>query len=389
MIYKIFQRELLIITQCNIKFSQNKDDIMISSVSSLNTPWAFALKKCTCGKKTLHASQVTLYVLTVISAGISIESTIKPSLSSWIYPVSYTTLGLSLLGIITTLACKSLGAVACRPQVSVSQEISLLSLENMPSLNLTSLIHELCEMSLDGTSKPCTTERVKEIVILLERSDNLNALNSIPEYYQNKQRSLLSLPSTFYTPLQYWASRGNLPVVEFLMQHGAVDYPTLPEDTNNGSQMTSALYAATMARHAPVVAYLLRHEAQPSIAFNQNLLSSFIPKLIFELCQGITFFAHIPTEKQVSFEGLELVLQHLASHQPDNLQLQLKVPICPEKNSLDWVETLNRGPEREQLLEILTRFGAVKGNALSHEELAVHGNIGPGFTLQEIASFKN
>lgn len=354
---------------------------MISPVSPQNNFCVSSFKKCTHSKNTLRVSQAALCALTVLSAGVSLEGCIRSSLSPWVYLTSYTTLGLSLLGIAIIFNCK--------PMAYIPQTASLLTPEEIRPLILTSLMHELCEMYPDGTFKPCTIEHLKEIVVELEHRDALNALNNIPEYYLNKPRSLFSLSSTFYTPLQYWASQGNLPAVELLMQHGAVDYPTLPEDTNNSSRMTSALYAATLAGHAPVVSYLLRHEAQPSIAFNQNLLASFIPKLIFELCQKVSFHPLITPERQAPFEGLEQVLQYLASYQSDNLQLQLKVPIYPEKNSLEWVETLDQGPEREQLLEILTRFGALKDNVLSNDELAAHGNIGSGFTLQEISSFKN
>lgn len=362
---------------------------MVTPVFSHNNFFVASFKKCTHNTNALCASQAALGVLTVLSAGVSLEGWISHSFSYWIYPTSYATFALSLLGIGATLACKPLVSAACNPPVVAPQEVPLLSLEEIASLNSTSLVHELCEMHPDGKHKPCTIERLEEIVIQLEHKA-LNGLNTIPEYYLSKPRSLLPLPSTFYTPLQYWASQGNLPAVKFLIQHGAVDYPTPSEDILNSSEMTSALYTATMAGHVPIVSYLLRQGAQPTIAFNQNLLASFVPKLIFELCLKISFRPLITPERQAPFEGLRQVLQHLSLHQPSNLQLQLKIPIYPEKNSLDWVETLYpQSPEREQLLQILTEFGGVKNNVISNDELTTHGKIGAGFTLQEIFSFKD
>jgi hypothetical protein len=337
---------------------------------------------CTLSKTTLRVSQATLGLLAILSGSIALEGCIESNLPSWTYPTSYFTVGFSLLGLATTLIFK--------PTVytPITQRTPLLSSKEISSLDVSSLIHELCEMNTDGTSKPCTMERLKEIIEELEIKEALKALNSIPKHYLSKSNSmkLFSLPDTLYTPLQYWAARGNLPAVQFLVKHGAVDYPDARVEIDSG-KMTSALYAAVMHGHSSVTSYLLLHGAQATIAFNNNLLFSFIPKLIFEFCQIDAFGFPITLS---FFECLEQVLQHLSSHQPSSLALQLRIPISSGKGSFDWVETVESpSNERMQLTQLLAQFGAIRNNALSNDELQSQGNIGRGFTLQEISSFKH
>src|SRR5277367_1713316 len=173
-------------------------------------------EKYTISKAALRISQAALGILAVFNTGVLLEGCIRHNVSPWVYPVSCAAIGLSFVGTMVTLCFK--------PVVSVARKTPLLNPAIIASLHLTPLIHELCEMDLEGKPKPCTIERMQEILTHLENESALHTLNTIPEYELSKQ-CWPTLPPTRYTPLQHWASLGNLPAVQLLVKYGAVDYP--------------------------------------------------------------------------------------------------------------------------------------------------------------------
>lgn len=259
--------------------------------------------------------------------------------------------------------------------------------------NLTSLLDQLCEEGEEGKIK-CPIEKLKDIVGQLKDANMLQFLDAIPACcYNNPQSSFFRMwnECSYFTPLHYWAKEGNLEAVEILIKNGAHDHFTEGE---NLYEITSGLYLAALFGHPKVVEYLLKNGSRADVAFGKNnVLQSFIPKLIFDI--GQSWETH-----DGALDCLRLILSELKRKDPKNLEFQLRIPVeSTLKNTLnayDWLEWENSDDKQSQerkklkLLQLLlVEFGADKVGLCTTEELRAKSyNVGAGFTLCRISKMK-
>src|SRR5205823_2058868 len=108
----------------------------------------------------------------------------------------------------------------------------------------------------------------------------------------------------------------------------------------------------------------------------------FIPKLVFELYQTENI-------ENDSLGCLERILNHLKINYPASLELQMKIPVNEGENSLDYIKNAcSRVPNQSDLEQLLIRFGSREKEVFSNNQLKVNYNIGRGFTLYDVSTFK-
>lgn len=351
---------------------------MIPSVHFRDYTYSIPYINFTLSETTLRVTQVTLGMLSglgLMFGGLS--QYYLPSswlTSSWLTPSWSCTVGIALLGLGGTCMFKQ-NNLPDRESLL----IPLIPPQQIPSEHLQ-LIHELCEITVEGVSLECSLERVHAILSELQKGDNLRLLNTIPSYYLEQQRSpIFQTPLIQFTPLQHWASKGNLEVVKLLLEHGAVDYcAKSPPGT------TSALYEAALHGQIEVVDFLLGSGAHADLAFNGNVLRYFIPKFVFQLIQRTQ-------AQEISVACLDHILISLSKNQPENLKLQLKIPVNEGENVLCWIDK-NRGQTQstiaQQIMQMLIGFGATE-QVYSLDDLCQQQmEVGTGITLCAESSLK-
>lgn len=254
------------------------------------------------------------------------------------------------------------------------------------------LLDELCERDEQGKEITSTPHRINEILAILKTAHKLSYLNAIPNYYFTRQESCFpgSAPP-YYTPLHYWAKKGDLTTVKLLIEQGAKDYFT---EGSAVDQLVTGLYLAAKGGHLNVVQYLLQKGSPIDIAFsNQNVLCSFLPKLIFEMTQLLVEKVD-ELEANNLLECLKIILSHLGEKNKQNLQFQLRIPIRENVNILDWIVQEYSTEEikiqqRIKTLENLLQLYVTEKDVFSIKELQEKGyNVGNGFTLYERSTLK-
>lgn len=332
----------------------------------------------TISKTALEVTQYLMVTFFIASCAVALSGVSKQY--SWSY-------GLNLGVIVVSLLI--LGITCCFQKQDLSEKKSLvnrvLSSHTTPLVSELSeehmgLMHELCEMDGEGQPKECTLERVNTILSKLKEEDSLSVLNSIPSYYMEESRNFLCYTRPIqYTPLHYWASKGNLEVVKLLVGHGACDYCA-----NSPSYTTSALYEAGLHGHIEVVQYLLNYGAHADLPFNNNSLFYFIPQLMFQML----------LEPMVKYQGclecLDLILTSLSESDPSSLQLQLKIPVDEDgANILCWIKKNDTSSLAQDLVRMLVKWGANETAGCTLDELTQKGmHTGNGITLVGLASLK-
>lgn len=253
----------------------------------------------------------------------------------------------------------------------------LVTPEEVEEWGYTETVHELCEMDPEGKRRPCSFDRLKEIIARLAESDRLFLLNTIPKFYRDSQASVPM------TPLSYWIYSDNRAAVNLLLQYGAAVRIEDNRDPEHKGWMfkhihfpnhRSALLQATRHRLPEIVECLLEHGANGSFAFDDNLLFSFIPVLIFDAIQGRNLFGFdIPKEFVTC---LELIFNAMPRQE---LQKQLQVPISVEPtplNVITWLRKQNESQTRTLLLEVLEKYADNADQAYTTEELRKIGKVG-------------
>jgi len=306
-------------------------------------------------------------------------------------------------GVLTAVCIVSLFVTCFFEKKRVLETIPLLPSEFAKGAQLQPLYHlnsenqnlldELCERDGEGRQIQSSLSRISAILDQFKQSYHLSILNSIPNCCANDPHQSIRRDFVFYTPLHYWAKKGNLPIVKILIKNGAKDYFTEGEDCY---KLTSALYQAALYGHPQVVKYLLDNGSHIDIAFaNQNILHCFIPKLTFELVQKIQK-ANKNEDQEGHLECFRLILSQLNLKNSGNLQFQLSIPIDKGYNALNWIdrELFNAHGEVEkslltQLRDLLIKYGAVRKHVFKINELEEKGcNIGTGITLYRATTFK-
>jgi hypothetical protein len=263
----------------------------------------------------------------------------------------------------------------------------LVTPEDVEEWGYTEIVHELCEMDVEGKRRPCSFDRLKEIIARLAESDRLFLLNTIPKFYRDSQASVPM------TPLSYWIYSNNRDAVNLLLQYGAAVRIEDNRDPEHKGWMfkhihfpnhRSALLQATRHRLPEIVECLLEHGANGSFAFDDNLLFSFIPALIFDAIQGRNLFGFDIQKEFVTC--LELIFNAMP-HQ--ELQKQLQVPISVEPtplNVITWMREQNESEGRNLLLELLEKYADNADQVYTMEQLRKIGEI--GHTLDERVRLK-
>lgn len=274
----------------------------------------------------------------------------------------------------------------CEDKVKQLIDVQLIKTSEISRLGLTDIIHELCEIDVEGNYRPCRIERIKEILSILKDKNALHVLNSIPKYIDDNSYkcSLYESPSPCYTPLQHWASQGDIEAVKAFVQAGASDFCKDNIETHCDK---SALYVAALHGHKEIVQYLLKNGAKANIAFHNNVLTSFVPQFIYEIsCKNVI------TNDQLAC--LEIILNHLCKVDRENLTFQLQIPIdfFDRKgiylNIFDFLNNY-QPPNYQKAKVLLLKFGAESSKVFSLKKLRTLGlSVGTGFTLHERSSFK-
>ncbi len=177
--------------------------------------------------------------------------------------------------------------------------------------------------------------------------------------------------------MYYYVQRGNLNAIQIL----------LARKRFTELNLTTALYVAAKAANIDVVKYLLNNGAGVDQAFlDNNLLHSFIPKLIFEMTNQ-----HPEWIIEDHITCLKQLLTHLKANNPENLRLQLQIPISDKTTCYQWVssEAENSGVNKLILIkQLLEEFGAQNLSHLSLDDLRSLGDIGSGYNMYDISCFK-
>lgn len=333
----------------------------------------------TISKTALEVTQYLMVTLFISSSAVAISGMSKQY--AWSYGVNIGTIMLSLL--ILGISCGFQKGDLCEKKSLFNQTLSQHTTPLVTDLSEKHIgwMHELCEMDEEGHAKECTLERVNTILSKLKEEGSLYVLNSIPSYYIEESRHPLSYTHPIqYTPLNYWASKGNVEVVKLLVEHGARDYcADAPPYT------TSALYEAALYGRIEVVQYLLSCGAHADLPFRNNSLFYFVPQFSFQILKEPL------QEYKNTLHCLELSLLSLSKKDPINLQLQLKIPVDEEgANILCWLKKNRTGPLAQDLADILIKWGANETASCNVHELTQKGmHIGNGITLVDLASLKN
>lgn len=222
-------------------------------------------------------------------------------------------------------------------------------------------IHQLCEMNTEGVFQKCSVEKAGEILNELKDKNRLDVINSIPEYFVNNsyRKSVGDKAEPLHTPLQYWAAKGHLPMVKILIDNGAADYCTAYEGLCGMTK--SALYAAALNGNISVVNYLLECGAHADIAFNDNILFSFIPYFVFVISRKDDI-------NENSLECLKMILSNLNFTAQESLKRQLKIPVSDNRNCIDYV-AFAKPNNYGTLIELLKSFGGIEKDVLTNEQL--------------------
>lgn len=335
-----------------------------------------------CTQKTITQKNIDrircgLAVTTLLTTAVVIEGTTSHKAPNWVYPIDGGAMVVSMIGFIATYCFKRLPLLVNNALSNLT--IKLVDPKKIDELKVAQHVHELCEMDIQGKPKQCSFSRVQEIVQLLKEKQALEALNTVPCYYLT-QCGPGSNSEPRYTPLQYWSSKGNLDIVRHLVEHGALDYC---KETRDSYASNSALYVAALHGHSAVVDYLLQHEAQAAIPFRNNLLCYFIPKWVFEITQ-------LKDRNSEMLSCLRKILIYLQVYKPNNLALQLKIPVSKTENCVGWVQHLMKDQDSflKQLAALLEEFGGKAHDVISLDDLRKIGDVGPGLTLEETSRLK-
>lgn len=326
-----------------------------------------------------------------IAGTTTLWSLYENQIPSWVYYTNIATTTVALCVLYGTCFC------VFKPD---SKQISRTQPENflMPlppnDTDTRKMLDELCERDPEGKTIDCSLKRVQEIVTKLSSNHHLKYLNAIPPYFiTNFPPPLLPTASLCFTPLHYWARKGNLDVVSLLVINGAVDYF---ESGENSHELASSLYWSTLYGHKEVVEFLIKRGSSFSVAFaDQNVLRYFIPKLIFEMSELIPQY---DSEEDVldALNCLKIGLMHLKKEDLKNLKLQLKIPIKDTLNCLGWLRWKYSEAEKDgleftraqMLVNILEEFDNGT-KALSLKELReMEYNVGTGITLYQESRMK-
>ncbi len=326
----------------------------------------------------LRTGQAFSVICVLVGSSLVLDRSCRETHHQWEYPV-----GGSLIaaGVIGYIFCNILGKSVLSTFKLKNHDRKSIQMDQATLLMTSSKVHQLCEINENGTPFPCSKDQIHELIKTLK---NTNGLNIIPNYYLERDRDRSPIAIKIHTPLQYWAFKGDLATVQLLVKNGALDY-FIPHETR---EMTSALYVATQNGQADIVDYLLKEGATGAIAFNGNVLRSFVPKFVFEICNLAS--SGIVTDKAT--DCLEKVLRNLAENDPENLEFQLRIPISDGYNSLAWVQYAqnenSNDPILRSLVKLLIKQGAKSDNAFTTSELEEKHNIGTGLTLEALSRLK-
>lgn len=345
-----------------------------------------------------------LFAILALVAIIVVYSMGHHNFPKWIIPTAVTLTIVCSVGSIVTLffkkrEIKEIPSPNTRPPLS---DIHLAEGDRLQALSdfspeQSALLDELCERNQQGCEVTCSTERCYEILTQFERGGGLAILNTIPKCCRNHSWKFSCRAHVPYTALHYWAKKGNLSIVEMLVEKGAKDYFS---SGKNSYQLYSALQVAALCGHLPVVQYLLKNESHVDIAFvDKNVLRCFVPQLIFLRACNIRITGGGDECEFDSFlQCLDMILNALMVKNPINLQFQLNIPIEEGQNAFVHIEKVllafsHNERKREKLTmlkELLIRYGAAKDErAYTVEELRAAGhNIGIGFTLAHASQLK-
>ena len=332
----------------------------------------------TVDKTYLYAVRSILGLCVIGGCGVAMSSISQYRLPTWGYVIDAVLTVTSALCLLGTYFSKK------EPPEQEALMAPKLSLHTAPSINDVSEDHmKLVEKLCEGKGK-CDLEQARSIVKDLKQQNHLALLNVIPPFCSNTLGPHFYTHETQRTPLQCYASEGDLEISKLLVEHGALDYCG---DKNN----TSALYEAAFYGHLHMVEYLIEQGAHANLAFKKNPLFYFIPKFAFEM---VMCKSHL--EYKSCFVCFRYILDCHSKNHPENLKTQFKIPIDEQEvNILCWlkkmqlIRTQHQGPMIQELQEILIHFGASEQDALTKNDLMVQGmDIGVGITLYEIASQK-
>ena len=184
-------------------------------------------------------------------------------------------------------------------------DTELVDVDTIKKMNLSGLVHELCERDeQSGEKRECSLQHLKDLIAQLKTSNSLCVLNTIPDYYDiNRDHFDYAHLKHDYTPLQYWAAKGNLEAVQLLVNHGAYDYC---KGCNK-----SALYVAAFHGRLEIVDYLLQQGANADIAFRESAFHYFIPKFIFQVSEYKFQISEKIESKDSAIDCFEKILKDL------------------------------------------------------------------------------
>src|SRR5262249_9427442 len=153
--------------------------------------------KYTISKTCLRTSQAILGALTVLSIGIEIEGASYHQCPEWVYQTGYGLIAFSVTSFLGTCTLKRISSSEIVKKI-MNSSTKLLDPEEIKTCNLNPLIHELCEMDIDGSFFPCSQSRLQEIIAQLKKQNLLKALNTIPEHslVSNDQLRIFPVLST-------------------------------------------------------------------------------------------------------------------------------------------------------------------------------------------------
>ncbi len=333
----------------------------------------------TIGQSTLRISEIFITTVILSATGCSIEGWMQHSLPDVVY---YTSYGI----IVAAIGCLFASCFCCASTTETEFRESFVELiepKKVKKLGLSSQVHQLCEMDIEGAYLSCNLQQMVAITNEWKEKKLLHILNTIPSYFisNSYQKSAYDIATPLHTPLMHWASKGNLEAVKILCTHGAADncYPY----KLMAGVVTSALYVAAIEGHSAAVDYLLKQGATPTVQFNHNVLFSFVPYFVFAIY-------HNDKINHQNLDCLAKILSHLEKNAPNDLKNQLQVPVSKKQNCIAYMVEAHQKPQNHNLLvTMLKQFGGSENKVFSIDELEKLGcNIGTGCTLVEQASLK-
>ena len=329
-------------------------------------------------KTHLCAMRCVLSICMISGLALALSSLSQYRLPTWGYVIDgvfTVSSGLALLG--TCFARKE----SPEHEPSMAPRLSLHG--TSPTANVSD-VHMKLVKKLCGEEEKLGLEHVQDLVTDLKSQNDLAVLNTIPIVRRPASGVYFYAHETTCTPLQYWASQGNLEITKLLVDHGALDYC-------GGRNDTSALYEAAFYGHMHIVQYLMEQGAHANLAFRKNPLYYFIPKFAFEMVMCMS-----SSECELPLNCFRYILNAHSKLYPDNLKFQFKIPVDEsEATILGWLKKMqstsveHQLPMIYELQKVLIFFGAEEDNAITAAELLQEGmNIKVGLTLYEIACLK-